>query len=160
KLPISLSSKPDYSDYVDQSGQSHPRTTNGTPSAAPRQDRYQPFMPNVNLRRNVQDVFLEARNAASRAPGGGGLTLVGTDRALMVLPVPPRSAAMDARVPKIQSIPSDRPRTIAVVANTGILSVAQGTPPDLQEAGQAIPFLGLLIALGYVGHRIWIFEGH
>jgi hypothetical protein len=26
KLPISMSSKPDFSDYVDESGQSHPRT--------------------------------------------------------------------------------------------------------------------------------------
>ena len=30
----------------------------------------------------------------------------------------------------------------------------------LQEAAKAIPFLGFLIALGYAGHRVWMFEGH
>jgi hypothetical protein len=155
KLAISLSTKADFSDYVDPFGHSHPR-----PAAPAPTDRYAPFMPDVDGRRNVQEVFEEARTAASKAPDGRGVALVGPDRAVMVLPVPPRSPGMDARVPKVPDIPSDQPRNIAVIANTGILAAAQGKPPDLQEVAKVIPFLGSLIAFGYAGHRVWIFEGH
>ena len=157
KLAISFSTKADFSDYVDQFGQSHPRPA--APAPSPK-DRYAPFMPDVDERSNVQEVFANARTAASKAPDGRGVALVGPDRAVMVLPVPPRSPGMDARVPKLPDIPSDQPRNIAVIANTGILAAAQGKPPDLQEAAKVIPFLGYLIAFGYAGHRVWIFEGH
>ena len=155
KLAISLSTKADFSDYVDQFGQSHPRLE----APAPK-DRYAPFMPDVDERSNVQEVFAKARIAASKAPDGRGIVLVGPDRAVMVLPVPPRSPGMDAQAPRVPDIPSDQPRNIAVIANTGILAAAQGKPPDLQEAAKVIPFLGMLIAFGYAGHRVWIFEGH
>ena len=157
RLAINLSTKADFSDYVDQFGHSHPRP--GVPAPAP-EDRHAPFMPDVDRRVNVREVLVEARTAASKAPDGRGVVLVGPDRAVMVLPVPPRSPAMDARVPKVPDMPSDQPRNIAVIANTAIFAAAQGKPPDLQEAAKAIPFLGSLIALGYAGHRVWIFEGH
>jgi hypothetical protein len=156
KLPISFSTKADFSDYVDRFGQAHPRSEHSTPP----QDRYAPFMPDVDLRREVQALFAEARTAAANSPEKRGVALVGPDRAIMVIPVPPRSAAMDARIPKLPDIPSDRPGNIAVIGNTGILGSAQGKPPDLQEAAKVIPFLGWLIGLGYAGHHVWIFEGH
>ncbi len=157
KLPVSFSTKPDFSDYVDQFGQSHPRQA--VPPAPPT-DRYAPFMPDVDLRRDAQEVFATARTAASKAPEGRGVALVGADRAVKLLPAPPRTPEMDARVPKIPDIPSDRPHNIAVIANTGILYAAPGKQPDLQEAAKAIPFLGHLIPLAYAGHRVWVFEGH
>ena len=157
KLAISFSTKADFSDYVDQFGQSHPRLA--APAPAPK-DRYAPFMPDVDEQGNVQEVFAEARTAASKAPDGRGIVLIGPDRAVMVLPVPPRSPGMDAQAPRVPDIPSDQPRNIAVIANTGILAATQGKPPDLQEAAKVIPFLGMLIAFGYAGHRVWIFEGH
>ncbi|HTC86780.1 MAG TPA: hypothetical protein VK686_00710 [Bryobacteraceae bacterium] len=156
KLPISFSTKDDFSDYVDRLGQTHPRPKH----AAVPKDRYAPFMPDVDLRRDAPALFAEARTAAANSPDGRGVALIGPDRAIMVIPVPPRSAAMDARVPKLPDIPSDRPANIAVIGNTGMLGSAQGKPPDLQEAAKAIPFLGLLIGLGYAGHHVWIFEGH
>jgi hypothetical protein len=157
KLPVSLSTKEDFSDYVDRFGQTHPRAATPTP---PPTDRYAPFMPDVDLRRNAEELFAEARTAAAKSPDGRGVALVGPDRAVMVLPVPPRSTAMDAQVPKLPEIASDRPRTIAVIANTGMLATVQGKPPDLQEVAKAIPFLGWLIGFGYAGHLVWIFEGH
>ncbi len=156
KLPISFSTKDDFSDYVDRFGQTHPRSEH----SAPPNDRYAPFMPDVDLRREVQALFAGARSAAANSPDGRGVALVGPDRSIMVIPVPPRSTAMDARVPKLPDIPSDRPGNIAVIGNTGILGSVQGKPPDLQEAAKAIPFLGWLIGLGYAGHHVWIFEGH
>jgi len=157
KLPISFSTKADFSDRVDQFGQTHPRPA--VPAPLPK-GGYAPCMPDVDLRHNVQQVFREARTAASKAPDGRGVTLVGPDRAVMVLPAPPRSAAMDARVPKLPDMRSDGPTNIAVIANTGILATLQGKPPDVQEMAKAIPFLGLLIGLGYAGHCVWVFEGH
>jgi hypothetical protein len=154
KLPISFSKERDFSDYVDGFGQSYPRT------GGPPPDRYAPFMPDMDLRRDARTVFAEARTAPTKAPGGRGFVLVGPDRAVLVLPVPSRSPEMDKRVPKLPDLPQDRPANIAVIAATGILSKVQGKPPTLQEASKAIPFLGLLLGLGYAGHRICIFEGH
>ena len=80
KLAISFSTKADFSDYVDQFGHSHPRPAAAAP--APK-DRYAPFMPDVDRRSNVQEVFAEARTGASKAP---------------------RSRGMDARVRKVPDI--------------------------------------------------------
>jgi hypothetical protein len=156
KLPISFSTKPDFSDYVDRFGQSHPRL--GALAQPP--DRYAPFMPDVNLRRNAEEAFAEAHIALSKIADGRGIVFVGVDRAVMVIPALPRSPEMDARLPKVPDIPSEPLRKIAVIANTAIISTTSGKPPDLREAAKAIPFLGLLMGLGYAGHHIWIFEGH
>jgi hypothetical protein len=157
KLAISLSTNGDLSDYVDRFGQTHPRVA--TPAAPPK-DRHAPFMPDVDLRHNVEEFFAEARSAAAKSPDGRGVTLIGPDRAVIVLPVPQPSPAMDAQLPKVPDIPSDRPLDIAVIANTGILATVQGIPPKVEEVAKVIPFLGALIAFGYAGHRVWIFEGH
>ena len=77
-----------------------------------------------------------------------------------MLALPQRSPAMDAELQKVPDIPSDRPLNIAVIANTVIGPTAQGIPPEIQEVATVIPFFGALIAFGYAGHRVWIFEGH
>jgi hypothetical protein len=156
RLPISFSTKPDFSDYVDRFGQSHPRLQ----AQAEPPERFAPFMPDVNLRRNTEEVFAQAHIAFSKIPDGRGIVVVGVDRAVTVLPALARSPEMDTRLPKVPGIPSEPLRKIAVIANTAIISTTPGKSPDLREAGKAIPFLGLLMALGYVGHHIWIFEGH
>jgi hypothetical protein len=134
KLPISFSKERDFSDYVDGFGQSYPRT------GGPPPDRYAPFMPDMDLRRDARTVFAEARTAPTKAPGGRGFVLVGPDRAVLVLPVPSRSPEMDKRVPKLPDLPQDRPANIAVIAATGILSKVQGKPPTLQEASRRFHF--------------------
>jgi hypothetical protein len=155
KLPVSFSAKADFSDYVDQFGQSHSRTAGSTPS-----DAYARFMPDVDERRDAAQVFAEARTAARKTPDGRGVALVGPDRAVMVLPVPQRSAEMDARLSKLPDIPSDRPHHIAAIVNTSRCAASPGEPPQVQEIAKVVPFLGYLIALGYAGHHVWAFEGH
>jgi hypothetical protein len=157
KLPVSFSTKADFSDYVDRFGQSHSRSA--TPAGTPT-DKFAPFMPDVDERRAAREVFAEARGAASKTPGGRGVALVGPDRAVMVLPAPPHSAEMDARLPKLPDIQSDRPHNIAVISNTGLFSAAQSKPPEVPHVANAVPFLGYLISFSYFGHRVWIFEGH
>jgi len=77
-----------------------------------------------------------------------------------VLPAPLRSAEMDARLPKLPELPSDLPRNVAVISNTGLFTAAKGKPPELAHVANAVPFLGYLISFSYSGHRVWIFEGH
>src|SRR5260370_24422410 len=90
KRRVSFSPKPDFSDYVDQFGQSHPRQA--VPPAPPT-DRYAPFMPDVDLPRHAHEVFATALTAASTAPEGHGVALLRGDPALKPLPAPPPQPA-------------------------------------------------------------------
>jgi len=45
------------------------------------------------------------------------------------------------------------PRHIAVIAFTEIKALQQ-------DISQAIPFVGLLLGFAYIGHAVWVFEGH
>ena len=144
KLAVSFSTKPDFSDYVDQSGHSHPRPA---PAA----------MPEIDAQRDPAQAFAEARDVLTKLPRG--IALVTPDRRVLIVPVPTRSAKMDALQPKVPGIPDHESCNIAVIANTGIVSEMRGQV-DLQAVSKTIPFLGLLIGLGYTGHRVWIFEGH
>jgi hypothetical protein len=56
-------------------------------------------------------------------------------------------------------IPSAVKRNIAVIACTDIPAATQNAY-DVTQANRTIPFLGLLTALTYLGHHVWIFEGH
>ena len=58
KLPISISSKPDFSDYIDSKGVSHPR------AAQP-----EPRMPEVVCRANIEEVFANIRKIAAGDKG-------------------------------------------------------------------------------------------
>lgn len=148
KLPVSLSTKPDYSDYVDRTGRSHPRPV---ASGAKLQSAGE------SSTREWESIFAEARNAASSTPEGRGVALIGADGKVMVLPAPARSAAMDAQLPKVPDIPMDRPLNIAVIANVAALAGLEAGVPAVQEVAKAIPFFGLLIAFAYAGHKVWAF---
>ena len=56
-------------------------------------------------------------------------------------------------------IPSAVKRNIAVIAYIDI-AAATANAFNVAEANRAIPFLGLLTGLTYLGHSVWIFEGH
>src|SRR5204863_4459621 len=44
-------------------------------------------------------------------------------------------------------------RKIAAIAYTELEAVQT-------DAGRAIPFLGILLGFAYIGHTVWVFEGH
>ena len=50
-------------------------------------------------------------------------------------------------------MPSSVKRNIAVIANTELQAVTK-------EISKAIPFVGMLMGFAYIGHAVWIFEGH
>ncbi|MBV8818016.1 MAG: hypothetical protein JO022_06640 [Acidobacteriaceae bacterium] len=152
RLPISFSTRPDFSDYVDQFGHSHPRTGGSL------NDPFAPFMPDINLGRNPEEVFAEARSTFSKLPEGRGVVLVGVDRTIIGMPVPGRSRELDARMPRLPGL--GKPCRMAIIANTGAIPSVPPKAQDLRDVTKAIPFFGLIMALGYAGHRIWVFEGH
>jgi hypothetical protein len=50
-------------------------------------------------------------------------------------------------------LPGRVTRNIAVIAYTGLEAVST-------DLGKAIPFSGMLLGLVYIGHAVWVFEGH
>lgn len=149
KLPISMSSRSDFSDYVDAKGISHPRS--GEAAAGPR-------MPDVTVVGDIEEVFAKVRRTAAGVDGPRGLVLVRPDRRFLLMPAleaSPKLTEMAAGMERL--IPSDVKRNVAVIADT---SFAAGSAADLAHASKAIPFLGLLTGLTYIGHYVWVFEGH
>ena len=158
-LPIGLCSKPDFSDYIDRYGQRHPRTEGM--SRVARTDALEPHMPDVDLRPASEEIFALARKKASGEDGPRGVVIVRPDRGLLVLPSPPESPELAASAVGLkQMIPADVRRGIAVIGNTGYTMANPAAPPSLPDAGRAIPFFGMLIGLSYIGHAVWLFEGH
>jgi len=143
KLPISLSSKPDFSDWVDAKGVSHPRA--GLK------------MPDVSGTSDIEAVFQDARKMASGEKGERGLVIVRPDRKLLLLPALAASPELDAQAAQVERlIPSAVKRSVCVIADTSFTA----EKPSLTATGKAIPFFGNLLSLSYIGHAVWIFEGH
>ncbi len=155
KLPISLSSKADFSDYADKFGHLHPRPEDlgGPPN------QFDPRMPDVTLDADAETAFAKARDKASSENGSFRIAVVRPDRAVLFFPLPPPPPQTSEMAKQLSAvIPSDRSRNIAVISSTGFTMAGAGA--SLQEANSAIPFIGILCGLAYLGHRVWIFEGH
>jgi hypothetical protein len=143
KLPISLSSQPDFSDYVDAKGVSHPRS--GQPASAAKESRSEA----------IEKVFADARRMAAGEKGPRGLVLVTPDFQYLLLPTPAPSPQLDAQAAGLeQMISSTIKRKIAVIANTRM-----SAPPNIAEVAKSIPFLGNLMGLCYLGHAVCLFSG-
>ncbi len=148
KLRISLSSKSDFSDYVDAKGVSHPRAA----QAIAR-------MPEVLPASNIAEIFDNVRKIAAGEKGQGGLVIVRPNRSYLVVPPMPESAELQKFAEGLSHlIPSGVQRNVAVISETEF----GGGPdaPSIADVDQAIPFFGLLMALSYLGHAVWVFEGH
>ena len=155
KLPISLSSKLDFSDWVDGKGVSHARATEG--AAAPGTS---PRMPEVSIRSDIQEVFARLRQTAAAPGAAGGLAILKPDRTHLLMPrlaAAPSLETMAANMDRM--VPRAVKRNIAVIAYT-LFEPQSGAMPGLAEVSQAIPFLGILVGLSYIGHAVWVFEGH
>jgi hypothetical protein len=158
KLPISLSSKADFSNYIDTFGQSHERTAT---SGAPVRSLFEPHMPDVDLRRNADQIFARVREAQSSDNVRRCVTIVRPDRGLLTLAAPPESPQLSKSAESMRKIvPSGVQRDIAIIGNTGFTMHSGASPLTLVDVNKAVPFFAMLIGLAYIGHRVWIFEGH
>lgn len=126
-----------------------------------RTDIYKPHMPEVDVRGKIEDIFAEARRAAqgeTRPPGASPddrfYVVVTPGRMVMYKPCPPAGSMTPEQVAPIEKLlPSAIKRNIAVIANTELQAV-------MKEISRAVPFVGMLLGFAYVGHAVWIFEGH
>jgi len=149
RLPVRLCTKPDFSDYVDSEGVPHsgPPDKNVPTSFDPR-------MPDVLPVPDIEKVFADAKARAAGKQDPRALVLVLPDRRLAIFPVPmePEKSAVE-RIQRL--LPSTTPRNVVAIGYTGF---ANST--NVADANHAIPFLGILLGLSYIGHSVWIFEGH
>jgi len=150
-LPIALSAKPDFSDRLDAGGAPDLRVDNAAGA---------PHMPEVTVRDDIEQVFGNARRTAAGDKGTRGLVVVGPDREMLLMPALEASEKFNEMAAGMERlIPSAVKRNIAVIAFTDIPAPMTNTF-NVAQANRAIPFLGLLTALTYLGHSVWIFEGH
>ena len=136
KLPISLSSKPDFSDHVDANGVSHPR----------------------NVAVLLEQLFAQVRKIAAGETGTAGVLIVRKDLKPLVLPRLPESPKLNAQAAGLAKlVPPSVKRNIAVISGTAFAGESS-SQPNFAEAAKAIPFLGNLMGFCYLGHAVWIFE--
>ena len=122
---------------------------------------YVPRMPAVDRSASAQieKVFRQARNSAAEdtTPGKGNtrhVVIVTPGRMLMVQACPAPGSMKPEHVQPLEKFMSSQIRqNIAVIAYTDLEALRA-------SVGRSIPFYGLLIGLAYIGHAVWVFEGH
>ena len=124
------------------------------------EDLYRPRMPDVDVLPKIEDIFDRARRAArGEAPLPGArpndrhLIVVTPGRMLIQQPCPPAGSMAPNQVVAVEKmIPSAAKRAIAVIAYSELQAV--------KDISKAIPFAGMLLGFAYIGHAVWVFEGH
>ena len=115
-----------------------------------------PGCPEVDERPDIETVFDKARKAArgeDQSAPGRHVVLVTPGRMLMFQPCPPPGSMPPAQVASIEKMMSPQvKRNIAAIAFTEFRA-----PTDITKN---IPFLGILLGFAYIGHAVWVFEGH
>lgn len=118
-------------------------------------DLFQPRMPDVDQPRDINRVFDQARKSAvGDQDPSRKVVLVTPGRMLMLQPCPSPGSMPQNVVSQIERLVSPKiKRKIAVIAYTELPAITKGL-------SQAIPFFGMLVGMAYIGHSVWIFEGH
>jgi len=117
-------------------------------------------MPEVDVLPDIDALFDTARQAArgegERPPGAHGrhVIIVTPGRMLKFLPCAPPGSMADANVQNVERMmPSTVTRNVAAIAYNELEALQK-------DAGRTIPFLGFLLGFAYIGHTVWVFEGH
>ena len=120
---------------------------------------FQPRMPDVDEPPNLEEVFERARKAAKEETMPGKeknrhVVVVTPGRMLLLQPCPAPGTMKPEAVQSVEKIMSSQTkRNVVVIAYTELTALQAGIT-------QAIPFYGLLTGLAYIGHTVWVFEGH
>jgi len=117
-------------------------------------------MPEVDESPAIEAVFGQARKAAAgegaQPPGAPGrhVVIVTPGRLLMFQACPPPGSMPPAQTASIkQMLPPSPKRKVAAIAYTELGALQSNLP-------KTIPFFGILLGFAYVGHDVWVFEGH
>lgn len=133
----------------------------GSPRPA---DIFEPHMPGVDVLSNIDELFAAARAQIegegppieTLAEGGRAVAIVTPGRIFIFAPCPPPGSMTKEQIaPCGEMMPPRPPRKIAVVSYTLLEAFTQD-----ETKTKCIPFLGILLGFGYVGHNVLVFEGH
>ena len=127
-------------------------------------DIFQPHMPGVNLLSDMTALFNMARSELLDAEshieksvkGRRAIAIVTPERLIMYEPCPlPGSLPPEHIEPIKELMPSEPSLNMSVVSYTFIEAFLQD-----KTKTKCIPFLGILLSYGYLGHSVVVFEGH
>ena len=120
---------------------------------------FKPRMPEVDFPAKLEDIFDKARKAAAEdtTPTKGKnrqVVVVTPGRMVMLHPCPAPGTMNPQAVESVEKLmPSKTRRNVAVIAYTELKALRA-------DVVKTIPFYGLLTGLAYIGHAVWVFEGH
>lgn len=121
---------------------------------------FEPRMPEVDVLPDIENRFAEVRKAANgeitplNGADGRHVIIVTPGRMMMFKTCPPPGRMGPEAVASIeQMMPSTTKRNVVAIAYNGIEAITT-------DAGKVIPFLGYLMGFAYIGHAVWVFEGH
>jgi hypothetical protein len=147
QLPVTLSTRPDFSDYVDGNGVPHPRPDAATPPKL--------RMPEVSPQLEFAAIFAQLRQTAART-NPRGVAVWSAEGTLIVVPALPETPAVRTMAANLDRlIPAATRRNIVGLGYTGAGSFTQPNHPN-----QSPPFLAFLVGLCQIGHTVWVFAGH
>jgi hypothetical protein len=115
-------------------------------------------MPEVDEVSDIEEVFAKARKAAAGdqpvEQKGRNVIVVTPGRLLMLQPCPAPGSMASSQVATVEGMISPKvTRNIAAIAYTELSGVRS-------DISKTIPFFGILLGFAYIGHAVWIFEGH
>ncbi len=121
---------------------------------------FNPHIPEVDIRPNIDEIFDRARLAADESTQDeDGLyhrqvIIVTPGRLLIGKECPLPAELSNDEINKLSNlIPVNPPRNIAVISYTYLEALKTNIL-------KAIPFFGYLLGFATIGHKVWIFEGH
>ena len=115
-------------------------------------------MPEVDEIPDIEEVFERARSAAvgvePREQKGRNVIIVTPGRMLMLQPCPAPGSMASSQVAAVEGMISPKvKRNIAAIAYTELSALRS-------DISKTIPFFGILLGFAYIGHAVWVFEGH
>src|SRR5438046_1372313 len=120
---------------------------------------FTPRMPEVDFPLKLDDIFDKARKAAATVitptkDESRHVVVVTPGRMVMLHPCPAPGTMNLQAVESVEKLmPSKNQRNVAVIAYTELKALRA-------DVVKTIPFYGLLTGLAYIGHAVWVFEGH
>jgi hypothetical protein len=122
---------------------------------------FEPRMPEVDARPNLDTFFAKTRATianpdpkAGIEPGQRCMAVVTPGRLMMMLPAPKPGAVPAQFVEQAQRlVPSDQPMNVVAVSFTDLKAM-------MADKLKCIPNLPQLLGLAFLGHSVFVFEGH
>ena len=121
---------------------------------------FTPRMPEVDESSSLAAVFDRARSTAATGTATPGsaqprcVVIVTPGRLLMLQPCPPAGSMPEQQAAGIKRlIPPAPQRSITAIGYTELEALKT-------DIAKAIPFVGMLLGFAYIGHAVWVFEGH